>query len=56
MAVNKSIPKIDGLGLVMGKPAYTNDLAPEGSLIVKALRSPHPHPFSSPEVCVTDIF
>jgi probable selenate reductase molybdenum-binding subunit len=41
MAVNQSIPKLDGIGLVMGKPAYTNDLAPEDSLIVKVLRSPH---------------
>lgn len=39
--VNKSIPKIDGMGLVTGKPAYTNDLAPTDSLIVKVLRSPH---------------
>ena len=41
MAVNRSIPKIDGIGLVMGKPAYTSDLAPADSLIVKVLRSPH---------------
>jgi len=39
--VNKSIPKIDGIGLVNGKPAYTDDIAPQNSLIVKVLRSPH---------------
>jgi len=39
--VNKSIPKIDGLSLVMGKPVYTEDLAPKNALIVKVLRSPH---------------
>jgi putative selenate reductase molybdopterin-binding subunit len=41
MGVNQSVPKIDGKGLVMGKAAYTDDLAPENSLIVKVLRSPH---------------
>lgn len=40
--VNKSLPKIDGMGLIKGKPAYTNDLAPQNSLIIKVLRSPHP--------------
>ena len=40
--VKKSIPKVDGIGLLMGKPAYTNDLAPQDALIVKILRSPHP--------------
>ena len=29
MGVKKSIPKIDGKGLVIGKPAYTDDLSPE---------------------------
>jgi CO/xanthine dehydrogenase Mo-binding subunit len=42
MSVNKSIPKLDGKGLVHGKPAYTDDLAQQNSLIVKVLRSPHP--------------
>lgn len=40
--VNKSLPKIEGMGLIKGKPAYTNDLAPHNSLIIKVLRSPHP--------------
>ncbi len=43
MSVNKAIPKVDGMGLVLGKPAYTDDLAPRDSLIVKVLRSPHAH-------------
>lgn len=41
MSVNKSIPKVDGLGLITGKPAYTDDLAPKDALIVKVLRSPY---------------
>ena len=40
--VGKKIPKIDGIGLVTGTPAYTSDLDTlAGSLIVKILRSPH---------------
>ncbi len=41
--VNKVRPSIDGKGLMMGKPGYTDDLAEVNSLIVKVLRSPHPH-------------
>lgn len=40
-AVNKSIPKIDGMGLILGKPAYTDDIAPYNALIIKVLRSPY---------------
>ncbi|MGF7058262.1 xanthine dehydrogenase family protein molybdopterin-binding subunit [Brassicibacter mesophilus] len=40
-AVNSSISKIDGMGLIKGKPVYTDDLASRDSLIVKVLRSPH---------------
>lgn len=40
-AVNHSLPKIDALGLIAGKPAYTDDLAPKDALVVKLLRSPH---------------
>lgn len=40
--VNKKIPSIDGIGLIKGRPAYTDDLAEPNSLIVKILRSPHP--------------
>ena len=39
--VKQPLPKIDGKGLVMGKPAYTDDIAPKDALIVKVLRSPH---------------
>ncbi|AFS79387.1 xanthine dehydrogenase, molybdenum binding subunit XdhA [Gottschalkia acidurici 9a] len=39
--VTRSIPKVDGMGLILGKPVYTDDLAPRDSLIVKILRSPH---------------
>ncbi|MEG0774635.1 molybdopterin cofactor-binding domain-containing protein [Clostridium sp.] len=39
--VKKSIPKIESMGLLKGKPVYTNDLAPQNSLICKVLRSPH---------------
>ncbi len=41
--VNNKVPSIDGKGLMMGRPAYTDDLAERNSLIVKILRSPHPH-------------
>ncbi|MBN2796088.1 MAG: molybdopterin-dependent oxidoreductase [Clostridia bacterium] len=43
MGVNEKIRKVDGIGLVMGKPAYSDDLAPRDALIVKVLRSPHAH-------------
>ncbi len=39
--VNKSAAKLDALGLILGKPAYTDDLAPPDALVVKILRSPH---------------
>jgi putative selenate reductase molybdopterin-binding subunit len=39
--VNRAVHKLDGKGLVMGRPAYTDDLAPQNALIVKLLRSPH---------------
>jgi len=41
--VNHELPSIDGKGLMMGRPAYTDDLAERNSLIVKVLRSPHPY-------------
>ncbi len=43
MSVNKGVAKVDGMGLVLGKPAYTDDLAPRDALIVKVLRSPYAH-------------
>jgi len=39
--VGQSIPKKDGMGLVTGKPAYTDDFLPHHYLTVKILRSPH---------------
>lgn len=39
--VGKSIPKLDGMALVTGKPVYTEDLALGNALVVKMLRSPH---------------
>lgn len=40
--VGKRIPKIDGIGLVKGTPAYTSDLAiHNNALVVKILRSPY---------------
>jgi CO/xanthine dehydrogenase Mo-binding subunit len=39
--INKAVPSIDGKGLMLGRPAYTDDLAEQNSLIVKILRSPH---------------
>lgn len=39
--VTRPLAKLDGKGLVMGRPAYTDDLAPQNALIVKLLRSPH---------------
>lgn len=40
--VNHEHPSIDGKGLMLGRPAYTDDLAEKNSLVVKVLRSPHP--------------
>lgn len=40
--VYRNVPKIDGLGLMAGKAAFTDDLAPRDALTVRALRSPHP--------------
>lgn len=39
--VKRSVPKVDGLGLILGKPVYTDDLAPANALVLKILRSPH---------------
>lgn len=41
--VNQKTRSIDGLGIMKGRPAYTDDLADQKSLIVKVLRSPHPY-------------
>jgi CO/xanthine dehydrogenase Mo-binding subunit len=39
--VNNPTPSINGKGLMMGRPYYTDDLAEPGSLTIKILRSPH---------------
>ncbi|MDD5900188.1 MAG: molybdopterin-dependent oxidoreductase [Lachnospiraceae bacterium] len=40
-AVNKAIRKKDAMELLLGKPVYTEDIAPKDCLVVKLLRSPH---------------
>jgi Aerobic-type carbon monoxide dehydrogenase, large subunit CoxL/CutL homologs len=40
--VNISVPKFDGEGLTVGRPAFTEDLVPNNSMTIKILRSPHP--------------
>ena len=39
--VNNITPSVDGKGLMMGRPSYTDDLAPQDALVLKVLRSPH---------------
>ena len=39
--INKSVRKKDSIQLLLGKPVYTDDLTPNGALVVKILRSPH---------------
>ncbi len=41
-AVGASLPRVDGMAKVMGD-SFGADYAPEGALVVKALRSPHDH-------------
>ncbi len=40
--VNTQFPSVDGKGIMMGRPAYTDDFAPVDALTIKVLRSPHP--------------
>jgi CO/xanthine dehydrogenase Mo-binding subunit len=40
--VHQKWPSLDGKGLMLGRPAYTDDFAEKDSLILKVLRSPHP--------------
>ncbi len=42
-AVNRPVRKKDAMALVTGKPVYCDDIAPKDCLIIKLLRSPHPH-------------
>ncbi|MBM6717529.1 molybdopterin-dependent oxidoreductase [Gemmiger formicilis] len=39
--VGTAVRKKDSLQLLLGKPVYTADIAPQGALVVKLLRSPH---------------
>ncbi len=39
--VNKAVRKKDAMALLLGKPVYTDDIAPADALTVKILRSPH---------------
>ena len=39
--VNNFTPSVDGKGLMQGRSYYTDDLAVQGSLVIKILRSPH---------------
>lgn len=39
--VKHKTPSIDGKGIMMGRPAYSDDLADPNALIIKILRSPH---------------
>ena len=41
--VGKTFRKKDSMQLLLGKPAYTDDIAPREALTVKLLRSPHPN-------------
>ena len=41
--VGKAVRKKDAMQLLLGKPVYTDDLAPSNALVVKLLRSPHPN-------------
>ncbi|MBR4069240.1 MAG: molybdopterin-dependent oxidoreductase [Clostridia bacterium] len=40
-SVNHSVRKKDAMQLLLGKPVYTQDVVPDGALVVKLLRSPH---------------
>ena len=41
--VGKSIRKKDAMQLLLGKPAFVDDITPRDALVVKVLRSPHAH-------------
>lgn len=41
--VNHSVRKKDAMQLLTGKPLYTEDKVPDGTLVVKLLRSPYAH-------------
>ncbi|MDO5424516.1 MAG: molybdopterin-dependent oxidoreductase [Eubacteriales bacterium] len=41
--VGKPVRKKDAMQLLLGKPAYVDDITPANALVVKVLRSPHAH-------------
>ena len=41
--VGKAFRKKDSMQLLQGKPVYMDDVTPRDALVVKILRSPHPH-------------
>ena len=41
--VNKSVLKIDALGLALGEAKFTDDFEKPGMIYAKLLRSPHAH-------------
>lgn len=42
-SVGRPIRKKDAMQLLLGKPAYVDDITPKDALVVKVLRSPHAH-------------
>ena len=42
-SVGKPIRKKDAMQLLLGKPAFVDDITPKDALVVKVLRSPHAH-------------
>lgn len=41
--IGKSCPKVDAAKMVQAKPCYVEDRVSEDALVIKMLRSPHPH-------------
>ena len=48
-SVGKSVRKKDSLQLLLGKPVYTDDIAPD-ALVVKLLRALTPMPLLKPSI------
>ena len=42
-SVGRPVRKKDAMALLLGKPAYVDDVTPRDCLVVKVLRSPHAH-------------
>ena len=41
--IGQPVRKKDAMSLLLGKPAYVDDVTPQNCLVVKVLRSPHAH-------------